>query len=63
VLAERDDIWVSRAEDVRFDGEHLGEGAEGAGGIAAGLVERGEVVLDDSNLSAMLTNPVRSPNR
>lgn len=54
---------MSRAEDVRFDGEHLGEGAEGAGGIAAGLVERGEVVLDDSNLSAMLTNPVRSPNR
>jgi len=57
VLAECEDIRVSGAEDVPFDVEHLAEGAEGAGLIAAGLVEGGKVVLDDSNLVVMLSVP------
>jgi hypothetical protein len=55
VLAECEDVSVSGTEDVPFDIEHLAEGAEGAGLIAAGLVEGGEVVLDDRNLEVLLS--------
>jgi hypothetical protein len=46
---------VSGAEDVQLDVERLDEGAEAAGGIAAGVVEGGEVVLDDSNFVVMVS--------
>ena len=55
VLAEGDDVRVRGAEDVRFDVEHLGKGGHGAGLIATGLVEGGEVVLDDSYFAVMVS--------
>jgi hypothetical protein len=52
---ERDDTWVSGAEDMQFNVEYLGEGADCAGLIAAGLAEGCEVVLDDGNFLVVVS--------